>query len=186
MAELVTVTGRFEYPDNSPAGSDCMTWILQPGNIPDTTEPVVVLPGPVRVPVTNGQFSVALRATDDPDLIAHVDGPLVYRVRRGNAGDHFVTVPMPGPWDWSELSPAASSTAVVIPVPGPQGPIGMTGPKGDTGPQGEIGPQGIQGEVGPQGIQGETGPPLNWLQLTQAEYDAIPAPDPSVLYVIIG
>jgi hypothetical protein len=55
-----------------------------------------------------------------------------------------------------------------------------------TGPQGEVGPQGPVGETGPQGVQGEQGPPGSWTQVTQAEYDALSPPDPTVLYVVIG
>jgi hypothetical protein len=37
--------------------------------------------------------------------------------------------------------------------------------------------------VGPAGPQG---PPGAWTRLTQAEYDALPIKDPTVLYVIVG
>jgi len=41
-------------------------------------------------------------------------------------------------------------------------------------------------EVIEEGPQGPSGPAAAWLQVTQAEYDAIPTPDPTVLYVIIN
>lgn len=157
-----------------------MTFQLVPNDIPDTSEPVVVLDGPVYAPIgSDGSFSVKLRATDDPELMAHVQGQMIYRVRRTIGSEsvtYAVTVPLPGPWDWTALSPAVSSDAAVTPVPGPQGEQGEKGDTGDTGPQGE---QGVQG------IQGVPGPPLNWLQVTQAEYNAL-TPDPAVLYVVIG
>lgn len=33
---------------------------------------------------------------------------------------------------------------------------------------------------------GPPGPPGQWVQVTQAEYDALDPPDPAVLYVVIG
>lgn len=174
MAALVTVHGRFELPDDTPSGAGWLLWTLVPGDVPDHSEPVTVLAGPVRSCLdSNGEFSVTLRATDDADLIANISGgPLVYRVQRTICGvttSWLLQVPAPGPWDWSELSPQPSAGNVVVePVPGPQGPKGDTGDTGATGPQ------------GPQGIPGV------WTQVTQAEYDALTPPDPAVLYIIVG
>lgn len=56
-------------------------------------------------------------------------------------------------------------TVSVINPPGPVGPVGPPGPAGPPGPQGEEG---------------------QWVRMTQAEYDALPAKDPETLYVIIG
>lgn len=161
MGELVTVTGRFELPDDEPGGPGALVWTLVPGDIPDLSEPATVLAGPVRVPLDElGAFTVELRATDDPDLVAHVTGALVYRVQRtvrGTVTRWSVLVPSPGPWDWAELSPAPPASGVVVePVPGPVGPMGPQGPEG------------------------------MWTQVTQAEYDALAPPDPAVLYVIVG
>jgi hypothetical protein len=133
MAALVTVAGRFELPDHTPADVGSMTFWLTPSDIPDTAGPVVVLPGPVVATIDDtGAFTVAVRATDDPDLVAHVDGPVAYRVRRqGRIGfeDWTVTVPAPGPWDWAQLSPQTltSPLGTVTPVPGPTGPPGPAG-----------------------------------------------------------
>lgn len=163
MAELVTVTGTFVRPDDSAPCSGNITFWLVPANIPDTTNDVTVLPGPVCASLdANGSFTVKLRATDDPDLTAHVTGDLVYRVMltiQDQPTQRFnVTVPMPGPWDWSDLSPAASTDSVITPVPGPAGPMGPMGPQGDTGDTGAQGPQGIQGVPGATGAQGPQGP----------------------------
>lgn len=49
--------------------------------------------------------------------------------------------------------------------------VGPEGPPGPTGPAGPIGPTGPAGEI-------------NVLQLTQAEFDAIPVKDPDTIYVI--
>lgn len=188
MAELVTVTGRFEQPDNAPGVPGTMVWTLVPGDVPDTSEPVTVLAGPVRAPLdATGTFSVALRATDDPELVAHTTGPLAYRVQRTVAGltsCWYVAVPLPGPWDWWELSPMPADAGVIVkPVPGPTGP---QGPKGDTGGTGTTGATGPKGDTGDTGPQGPIGPEGRWTQLTQAQYDALSPPDPAVLYVIVG
>lgn len=89
-------------------------------------------------------------------------------------------------------------------IQGPQGPIGGSGPKGDTGnvgatgPQGPVGatgatgaqgpagPVGATGQTGAQGVQGVPGPQGAWVQMTQAQYDALAVKDPNVLYIIIG
>lgn len=44
----------------------------------------------------------------------------------------------------------------------------------------------MQGTTGPQGPQGPQGDSTQWIQLTQAEYDALTTINPDVLYVIIG
>lgn len=49
-------------------------------------------------------------------------------------------------------------SAVLEPIPGPQGPQGEKGDTGPMGPQGPTGPAGPQGDVGPQGPAGATGP----------------------------
>jgi hypothetical protein len=48
---------------------------------------------------------------------------------------------------------------------------------------------GIVGPVGPPGPAGPTGPtgPSGvWVQMTQAQYDALPSTTPGTLYVIVG
>ena len=44
----------------------------------------------------------------------------------------------------------------------------------------------IQGPAGPPGPAGPAGPAGKWVQLTQAEYDALAVKDPETLYVIVG
>ena len=84
----------------------------------------------------DGAFEVELRATDDPDLLEWITGTLVYRVVRELSGSitrWSVLVPSPGPWDWTQLSPAPARSDVVIepvPAPGPQGDQGEIGPAG--------------------------------------------------------
>ena len=44
---------------------------------------------------------------------------------------------------------------------------------------------GVPGPVGPTGPTGPPGPEGQWVQVTQAEYDAL-TPDPDVLYIVVG
>jgi Collagen triple helix repeat (20 copies) len=62
----------------------------------------------------------------------------------------------------------------------------IVGPPGPQGPPGPPGPQGPQGQTGAQGAQGPQGNPGQWVQLTQAQYNALSPPDANTLYVIIG
>lgn len=78
----------------------------------------------------------------------------------------------------------------MIGPPGPQGPPGadstVPGPTGPVGPPGPPGPLGPQGPQGPLGMPGPAGPPGQWIQITQAAYNALSPPDPNTLYVVIG
>ena len=49
--------------------------------------------------------------------------------------------------------------------------VESTGPPGPAGPAGPPGPQGPEGK---------------WVQMTQAQYDALNPKDPNILYVIVG
>jgi hypothetical protein len=78
------------------------------------------------------------------------------------------------------------TTAVKGTVP-PPGTVGGKFLKDDgTWGVGPTGPTGPKGDKGDPGAQGERGPAGNWMQLTQAQYDALAPPDPATLYVIIG
>jgi hypothetical protein len=133
MAVLVTLTGKFVNPDEAPAlvGKN-ITFQLVPADIPDKALNETVVPGPVTVPITaGGVFTVTLRATDDPDLLANVSGPLVYKVtRQGITGNYLIALPAPGPHDWSDIVPEPNSTTVVV-----AGPAGAAGPPGPPGPE---------------------------------------------------
>jgi hypothetical protein len=71
----------------------------------------------------------------------------------------------------------------LLPSGGPAGTPAVVGPQGPAGPQGGTGPAGSQGATGPVGPQGPEG---IWVQLTQAQYDALSPPNPNTLYVIVG
>jgi hypothetical protein len=53
--------------------------------------------------------------------------------------------------------------------------VGTTGPRGPAGP---AGPAGTPGTPGPMGT-------LNTVELTQAEFAALPAKQPNTIYIII-
>lgn len=157
MADLVTVTGRFELPDNTPGYVGySLLWTLVPGSLPDATEPVVVLGGPAWAPIDEtGAFSIDLRATDDPELNASLQsGDLVYLVELRSCGKTIqswsVLVPSPGPIDWSTMSPAPPGSDIIFePVYGPPGPPGADG----VGvPAGGV-PGQVLGKVGPDDFE---------------------------------
>lgn len=56
---------------------------------------------------------------------------------------------------------------------------GPKGDQGDPGPTGPQGPAGVAGPVGPAGADAE------WVQMTQAAYDALAVKDPDTLYIIV-
>ncbi|QBJ04809.1 minor tail protein [Mycobacterium phage Elephantoon] len=74
---------------------------------------------------------------------------------------------------------------------GPKGDTGAQGPKGDTGSQGPKGDTGAQGPKGDTGAQGPSGTPsstntvLDFVKVTQAQYDAS-AKTATTFYVIVG
>jgi hypothetical protein len=106
----------------------------------------------------------------------------------GNPGQAWLLLDPPGEmWMWS-----GSAWVRVGSIAGPTGPAGgPTGPTGaDSTVPGPIGPPGPQGPPGgPPGPPGPPGPegPLSpsWESLTQAEFSALPSPDPETLYVIV-
>jgi hypothetical protein len=77
-------------------------------------------------------------------------------------------------------------------LPGPPGEDGMDGMDGAPGPAGTDGADGADGAPGPKGDPGPPGPEgpagadAEWVQMTQAEYDALPIKDPNTLYVVVG
>lgn len=93
--------------------------------------------------------------------------------------------------------PGPTGPASTVPGPagatgatGPQGPTGaastVPGPVGPTGPVGPMGPAGAASTVpGPEGPQGPQGAQGVWIQMSQADYDALSTKDPGVLYVIV-
>lgn len=68
-------------------------------------------------------------------------------------------------------------------LPGPPGADGMDGADGAPGPAGLDGADGADGAPGPPGPAGAD---AEWVQMTQAEYDALPTKDPNTLYVVVG
>jgi hypothetical protein len=216
MAALVHLSGRFTNPDGTPAlGGGRLTFELVPANIPDTSVPETVTPGPVSTPLLAGAFTVFLRGTDDPELTANVDGPITYKVTRtGMSGAWIVSLPTPGPWDWTDLSPLpAAPDTVVVPVPGPPGPAGPAGTAStsvsvftytdetDLRPSTDVcfwipDPYTLGDPFGalvgdlvlrstPDVVQGLNGIAKLW-QGTPVAYEALPSHDPDTVYFLIS
>lgn len=64
-----------------------------------------------------------------------------------------------------------------------QDPTTETMPRTHWSPIAIHGAPGVQGPQGPQGVEGPQG---QWVQITQAAYDALSPPDPDTLYLIVG
>jgi hypothetical protein len=81
-----------------------------------------------------------------------------------------------------------SMTVAISDVPPANPPAGLMWFRSDTGvmylryPD----PDGSQWVVAMPGAAGPAGPPGQWVQLTQAQYNALSPPNPSTLYVIVG
>jgi len=104
---------------------------------------------------------------------------------------------VPGPTGSTGLTGPMGPVGPASTIPGPAGSQGPKGDKGDTGatgaastvpgPAGPAGPTGATGATGPAGPTGPAGAAGDqWVELTQAEYDALPVKDPDTLYVVVG
>ena len=96
---LVTLSGRFSNPDSTPAlAGGRITFELVPADIPDTSIPETVVPGPVSAPVIAGTFTVALPRHRRPrtDRIRRRAARLPRHPHRDPRGvDHLTPVPRP-------------------------------------------------------------------------------------------
>jgi hypothetical protein len=68
------------------------------------------------------------------------------------------------------ITVTASGPGSVPIITTPERPVHITIPTGPSGPTGPAGPPGT---------------PALWESMTQAEFDALPDPDPNTLYVIV-
>jgi hypothetical protein len=114
----------------------------------------------------NGNWTIDLPATDDPDI-----NPTgwTYLVAENWAGgrSYSIGVPYNPPSGdrtvaFATIAPAPASSGVAqfgyLGPQGAQGSAGTAGPQGATGPQGPQGSTGATGSTGPQGASGATGP----------------------------
>ena len=162
--DLVTVSGTFV---NSDDGSPCVgtvEFIPLPCWWTAASASTTIIGTPITATLDeDGGFEVDLIATDDADLNP-VDWTYRCRVRLTDCDTNYsfdMAAPMGEDINLSDITPVFGSEGNAILV-GPPGPQGVAGPIGPAGPPG--------------------GP---WLSMTQAEYDALPEKDPSVLYVIV-
>ena len=95
-----------------------------------------------------GQFYVRYVRGDNGSVVTQVSHP-------ADVG----SIPLVLVQDNSAGGIPARVTALELtdPVPGPEGPIGLTGPQGPQGEQGQTGPQGFAGITGDTGATGTTG-----------------------------
>lgn len=161
--QLVTVTGKYQINDGPAVGKITITPTVP--TVSDTDGNIIIFGSFEKVLDGQGAFSIALPATDDPNLNPQNFG---YRFQGdftlGAVPD--ITIPLPvaaGPtYDLTESYAAAAVDPDYIPILegpiGPQGPQGIQGVKGDKGDKGDQGIQGIQGPQGIQGVKGDTGP----------------------------
>jgi hypothetical protein len=133
----------------------------------------------------NGQaFLPALTLEPDDEVYLYEGGQI------GTWNLYQITAPVEPqgtPIEWVVIPVTYVDTGPLAFTPGQNSDILLTTPirgePGPTGPTGAEGPQGIPGNQGIPGIQGSPGEVLI-VTLTQAEYDAIPVPDPDTLYII--
>jgi hypothetical protein len=161
--DLVNVHGRYARLDNSNV-TGTVTFTPQSGVLTDAASLTAVLPAPITAQVYNGQFSIDLPATDDPDLSPTGWTYLVHEGFPGGRADYQITVPVaakPTGVDVNAVAPSkipASTGSTTYVLAGTFAALEATAVRSDT----------IRTVV----------------TLTQAEYDALPGEDPATLYVI--
>jgi len=166
--DMGVLTATYQKPDGSPARGQ-LSFTLTSRVVADdgSGEKLIVVEGPIVAALGGlGDLSVELRPTDDPEYL-NVQGTLAYNCHEsvdGRSGKVFsILLPAPGPWDLADVAYFESDPGVVVvPTPGPTGPVGATGPSGAAsvvpGPAGATGPQGpagtnihVQGSVPTEG-----------------------------------
>lgn len=120
---LVTVTGTFVHPDNSPAAGYVM-FTPQPGVVADSSDDNLIVATPVTAELDGtGSFSVQVAASDDPALdptgwTYEVTEAIVGRPIR----TYYVDIIAPGPHDLFDLAPVPAVIGGFRLIPGPPGP----------------------------------------------------------------
>lgn len=152
----VTVTGTYTHPDGAPFAGRII-FRPEPEVLTSAAHGTLILGDTETVLDNNGQFTLTLLATDDPDVTpVGWTYRVVERWYDAPGRDYPLALPAATPTvDLADIAPTAPSVGEYTVVTGPAGP---TGPKGDTGTQGPAGPAGATGPAGPQGDPGPTGP----------------------------
>ena len=145
----VTVTGTYKHPNGTPFTGK-LTFRPEPVILTSGTYGTLILGTVEAVLDTNGAFTIALLATDDPDV-----SPVgwTYRVTerwRDAVGRSYpMSLPQAAPTvDIADIAPTAPSAGEYVVVPGPAGPAGPKGDKGDPGDAGTILVESVNGQQG--------------------------------------
>jgi hypothetical protein len=120
---------------------------------------------------SDGGGSTITIADTPPAPTSPVNGALWWE---SDSGEMFI---------WYDDGTSQQWVSALAMLPGPPGAAGAPGVAGTPGAQGPQGATGATGLQGPQGVPGTAG---TWTQITQAAYNALAPPSPTVLYVIIG
>jgi peptidoglycan/xylan/chitin deacetylase (PgdA/CDA1 family) len=130
----VTVTGTYKHPDGTPY-SGRIVFKPEPGTLTSAAHDTLIV-GDAEVALdNNGSFSIALLATDDPDVT-----PVgwTYRVTErwydAPGRSYPLSLPAAAPTvDLADVAPTAPAAGEYVVVTGPSGAQGPAGPKGDPG-----------------------------------------------------
>ena len=140
MTGRVTVVGRWERPDGTPAAG--VVELEMRGPRTDISVPRIVTPGPITCTLNGqGAIEVDVVASDDPGFRGEI---VPYRVHERLTGcqprTYLVSILGPGPVDLATLTPADPAGGVTI--------VPVKGDKGDPGPKGDTGDKGEKGDTG--------------------------------------
>lgn len=163
----VTVRGSFYGVDGRPIAGK-VSFTLTASRLFDMTTPRTIIGRPVVVTLVEGAFSVALPATDDPDILP--EGAKSYTVQEHFDGGatYSILVPLADAADGIDLT----TTAQVPTIP--------TNER-DTFIQ-QVTDAAGGGGVGGGGIPGSGVTAI--VALTRVEYGALTLPDPQTLYIV--
>jgi hypothetical protein len=142
----VTVTGTYKHPDGT-ALKGKILFTPEPAILTSAAHGTLLLGTVEAVPDMDGDISVTLLATDDPDV---TPTGWTYRVQErwydAPGRSYPLALPAAAPAvDLADVAPTAPAAGEYVVVTGPAGPTGAAGPTGPTGPAGPQGPAGEDG-----------------------------------------
>ncbi|MEU0670347.1 collagen-like protein [Streptomyces lavendulocolor] len=142
----VTVTGTYKHPDGT-ALKGKILFTPEPAILTSATHGTLLLGTVEAVPDADGDISVTMLATDDPDV---TPTGWTYRVQErwydAPGRSYPLSLPSAAPAvDLADVAPTAPAAGEYVVVTGPAGPTGAAGPTGPTGPAGPQGPAGEDG-----------------------------------------